>query len=226
VLARSHTRFGLVAITTLALAVGMLWAGSVAAIAADTTPTTGCPTPAILTGMNALGATVSTPGAKTRTLDKDQATAFMQTWLAYSVFDSPPQERPPANLPVSRLTFNLLEDGQPATLLIFYASNGTKAWVGATAPTPAPPPNDQKWILAPKPAETIAAFAGTMAPICVDPTTSASTAPATPTTLTVAVKHTGTSSDSGTPWILIIVGVLVVAAGAVAATRVRRRRSA
>jgi hypothetical protein len=148
----------------------------------------------------------------------------MQTWLAYSVFSSPPQEHPPAQLPVSRLQVSVLQGSQASALLIFYASDGTRAWVGAPAPTPAPPPNDQKWIRAPKPAETIAAFAGHMAPICVASATT--TVPSTPTTSGVATGPTGPSSGNGTPWILIIVGVLVLAAGAVATSRVRGRRTA
>jgi hypothetical protein len=221
---RSDIRSAIAALGALTFAAAMLVAGSVVpTAAASTTPTTGCPTPQILNGMSATGATVATPGAKPRTLNASQATAFMQTWLAYSVFSSPPQQHPPAELPVSRLNVSLVQSGQPSTLEIFYASDGTTAWVGAPAPTPAPPPNDQKWIRAPKPAETIAAFAGKMAPICVD---SASTAAGTSTTLGVASAPSGSSSGNGTPWILAIVGVLVVAAGAVAATRLRRRRSA
>jgi hypothetical protein len=232
VFSRTPSRAGLAALLSLALSLaavlGLSLASPATATAADTTPTTGCATPEIVGGMFAVGATVSTPGAKPRTLDESQATAFMQTWLAYSVFSSPKQEHPPANLPVSQLHVNITQDGTPSTLLIFYATDGTKAWVGAPAPAPVPPPpNDQKWIRVPKPAETIAAFNGTMAPICADPTGAVSTTrPSTPTTLRLAVKPTGSSSGSGTPWILIIVGVLVVGAAGVAVSRVRRHRTA
>jgi hypothetical protein len=205
-----------------------LWISSATAHAAATTPTTGCPTPEIIGGMNAVGATVATPGQKSRSLDESQATAFMQTWLAYSVFSSPPQEHPPANLPVSTLTVKIVQDGTPSQLTIFFATDGKNAWVGAPAPAPVPPPpNNQKWIRTPKPAESIAAFNGNMAPICADPTGAATTVPgATTTSRALAVKSDGTSSDNGTFWILIVVGVLVVAAAAVAATRVRKRRTA
>jgi hypothetical protein len=210
------------------MVLGLTLASSATGAAAATTPSTACPTPEIVGGMYAVGATVSTPGAKSRTLNESQATAFMQTWLAYSVFSSPPQNHPPASLPVSQLNVNINQDGTASTLLVFFATDGTKAWVGAPAPAPVPPPpNNQKWIRVPKPAETIAAFNGTMAPICADPTGAVSTTrPSTPTTLGLAVKPTGSSSGSGTPWILIIVGVLVVAAAAVAVSRVRRHRTA
>jgi hypothetical protein len=224
VLARFQFRSGVAAV---AVALAMCVVAASPAAAADTTPTTGCPTPQLLAGVSATGATVATPGAKTRTFGASQATAFMQTWLAYSVFESPPQNYPPAALPVTQLNVAVLENNQPSTLVIFYASDGTHVWVGAPAPNPGPPPKDRKWILAPKPKETMSAFAGTMAPICVDPATSASTAPTSPTTLGLAVKPTsGSSSGNGTLWILIIVGVLVIAAGAVATTRVRGRRRA
>jgi hypothetical protein len=224
---RSPSRFGSASLTALLLAVATLCAGSVGAGAAGaTTPTTACPTPQVLAGMSAIRATVTTPGATPRTLNESQITAFLQTWLAYSVYENPPQEHPPTNLPVASLNVTVIENGQAQPLPLFYASDGRDAWVGAPAPVPAPPPNDQKWIRVPKPAETIAAFAGNRSPVCEVPATAASTAPTTPTTLKLAVTPTGTSSGSGAPWIVIIVGVLVVAAAAVAATRLRRKRSA
>jgi hypothetical protein len=232
VFSRTPSRAGLAALVSLALSsvmvLGLTVASTATATAAATTPTTACRTPEIVGGMYAVGATVSTPGAKARTLNESQATAFMQTWLAYSVFSSPPQSHPPANLPISQLHVSINQDGTPSTLLIFFATNGTKAWVGAPAPAPVPPPpNDQKWIRVPKPAETIAAFNGTMAPICADPTGAVSTTlPTSSTTLGLAVKPTGSSSGSGTWWILIIVGVLVLAAAAIAVSRVRRHRTA
>ncbi len=220
----AHTRARNAALVLLVLLPTVIWAGATSASAAVTT-TTACPTPELLSGMNVVGATVATPGAKPRTLDARQATAFMQTWLAYSVFEKPPQEHPPANLPVSTLTVNL---AQPPPLTIFYATNGTAAWVGAPAPAPVPPPpNNEKWIRAPLPAKTIAAFNGNLAPICADSSGATTTAAGNTTTSRgLAVKADGTSSDNGTFWILIAVAVLVVAAAAVAVSRIRRRRTA
>jgi len=120
---------------------------------------------------------------------------------------------------------SVLQGSQASSLPIFYASDGTHAWVGGPAPTPAPPPNNQRWIRAPKPAETIAAFAGQMAPICVASATTA-TIPNTASPLKLAAKPTGSSSGNGTPWILIVAGILVVVAAAVATSRVRNRRTA
>jgi hypothetical protein len=227
VLARSQRRAGTAALTLLAFGFGSLWAWTAPASAADATTTTAkCPTPEILGGVRATGATVTTPGAKVRKLDKDQATAFMQTWLAYSVFQNPPQEHPPAGVPVSRVNVTLTENGQPGALLIFYATDGTKVWVGAPAPVPAPPPNDQRWIRAPRPEQTTSAFKGEMAPICTGPTTSSTTSTTTATSATTvgqAAKPDGTSSDSDVPWVLIVVGIVVVVGGATAvAVRARR----
>ncbi len=219
---RRPSRTGLVALASLALLIGVTATSSGSTAAAASTPTTACPIPEILGGMTAVGATIATPGSAPRTLDQRQATAFMQTWVAYSVFEKPPQEHPPANLRVSTLTVNTVQDGSPSPFTVFYATDGTSAWVGAPAPAPVPPPpNDQKWIRAPQPAKTIAAFNGTMAPICARPASSASTTPGK-----LPVKADGTSSDNGTFWILIVAGVLVVAAAAVAVARVRRRRTA
>jgi hypothetical protein len=228
VLARSQPRAGIAALCSFALVLGVMWAWSGLAAAADPTTTTAaakCPTPEILRGMKATGATVRTPGAKPRTLDKDQATAFMQTWLAYSIFAKPAQERPPAALPVSRLNVAVLGNGQPTSLLIFYASDGTNAWVGAPAPFPAPPPNDQKWIRVPRPKQTIAAFAGRMAPICTDPVTTSTTNAATATTVGGAAKSNGTASDDGALWALIVGGMVIVGGGAFVVTRILRRRA-
>jgi hypothetical protein len=225
VLARSQRRAGL---TTLAVALTALcsWVAPAAAVDATTT-TAKCPTPELLTGLRATGATVTTPGAEQRKLNKDQATAFMQTWLAYSVFQSPPPERPPAGVPVSELQVSTTESGEPGSLLIFYATDGTKVWVGAPNPVPAPPPDDEKWIRAPNPEQTTAAFEGNMAPICTDPPTSASTtATTTGTTVGQAAKSNG-SSSSDTPWGLIIAGIAVmVIGGAFVALRSRRPRPA
>lgn len=222
---RSLSRAGEAALVALALS--CVWSGPAAAVDATTTTTAGkcAKTPELLENVSVTGATVATPGAEPRVLDQDQATAFMQTWLAYSVFENPPQERPPASLPVSELTVATLQSGQPSPLLIFYATDGKNVWVGAPAPTPAPPPNDQKWIRVPKPKDTMAAFAGTLAPICTDPPTSASTTAATTvTTVGEASKPNGTSSSSDTPWALIIVGIaVVVGGGAFVAIRSRRR---
>jgi hypothetical protein len=175
--------------------------------------------PELLTGISVVGAVVNTPGAKPRTLDANQATAFMQTWVAYSVFQNPPNERPPSSLPVSRLSVTTDSQG---TLLIFYASDGTNAWVGAPAPdAAAKPPNNEKWIRAPEPQRTIAGFEGRLAPIRTSlpvqtTTTSTTAAPST----TKATK----SSDNGGLWALVALGAaVIVAASAMLAVRGRRR---
>jgi hypothetical protein len=229
VFARSRCRAGAAALASLALAVGVLGAvvlsvWSVPAAFAATTTTAKCPTPEILGGIKATGATITTPGAKKRTLDQDQATAFMQTWLAFSVFENPPQQRPPAGVPISQLDVATIQSDGPSAFLIFYADDGTQVWVGAPAAIKAPPPNDQKWIRAPKPEQTRAAFAGDMGPICTDPVSApSSAAPASTTTVAQAVKPNEKSSDDGTPWAAIIIGLVVVVGGGALALRSRRR---
>jgi hypothetical protein len=177
--------------------------------------------PELLTGISVVGAVVNTPGAKPRTLDANQATAFMQTWVAYSVFENPPNERPPSSLPVSRL--DVATDSQ-GTLLIFYASDGTNAWVGAPASNAAAkPPNNEKWIRAPEPQRTIAGFEGRLAPTRTSlPVPTTTTTPST-TTSPSATKATK-SSDNGGLWALVALGAaVIVAASAILAVRGRRR---
>jgi hypothetical protein len=225
VLARLQRRTGLTMLGVVLTAL-CLWPSPARAANDATTTTAKCATPEILNGIRATGATVTTPGAKARTLDKDQATAFMQSWLGYSVFANPPQEHPPTGLPVSQLDVGTLEGTTSSSLVIFYASDGTNAWVGAPAPRPAPPPNDQRWIRAPRPEQTIAAFAGKMAPICTPPPTASSTTAAT-TVTTIGQAKTDGASGSDTPWALIIIGIaVVVGGGALFAIRSRRRRPA
>jgi hypothetical protein len=216
-----HARTG--ALVLLALLPTVIWASAAPAIAAVTTTTVKCPTLEIIRGVSTTGATVATPGAKTRTLDASQATAFMQTWLAYSIVGNAPQNHPPANLPVSRLTVPVIENAQPPqSLVILYATDGTKVWVGAPAPT-ASAPTAEKWILAPRPADTTSAFLGNLVPTCVDPaSTASSTAPGSPTAHLVE-KSSG--SDDGATWALIGVGVVIVGAVGFLVTRARRRRA-
>ena len=177
--------------------------------------------PELLTGISVVGATVNSPGAKPRTLDANQATAFMQTWFAYSVFQNPPNERPPSSLQVSRLSVTTDSQG---TLLILYASDGTNAWVGAPAPdAAAKPPNNEKWIRAPEPERTIAGFEGRLAPTRTPlPVPTTTTTPST-TTSPRTTKVTK-SSDNGALWALVALGVaVIVAASAILAVRRRRR---
>lgn len=197
-----------------------LTAGAADALTTSTTSTTvpALP-PELLTGISVVGAVVNSPGEKPRTLDANQATAFMQTWVAYSVFQNPPNERPPSSLPVTRLSVKTDSQG---TLLIFYASDGTNAWVGAPDAT-APPPNNEKWIRAPEPQRTIAGFEGRLAPTRTPlPLATTTTTPGT-TTAPRTTKATKSSGNGGL-WALVAVGVaVIIAASAILAVRGRRR---
>ncbi len=204
-----------------------LTAGSANALTTSTTSTTSTTVPALppelLTGISVVGAVVNSPGEKPRTLDANQATAFMQTWVAYSVFQNPPNERPPSSLPVTRLSVKTDSQG---TLLIFYASDGTNAWVGAPAPdATAPPPNNEKWIRAPDPQRTIAGFEGRLAPTRTPLPLATTTTTTTPGTTTAPSRaKTTKSSGNGGLWALVAVGAaVIVAAGAILAVRGRRR---
>jgi hypothetical protein len=178
--------------------------------------------PELLTGISVVGAVVNSPGAKPRTLDANQATAFMQTWVAYSVFQNPPNERPPSSLPVSRLS--VATDSQ-GTLLIFYASDGTNAWVGApNADAAAKPPNNEKWIRAPEPQRTIAGFEGRLAPTRTPLPLPTTTTTAPGTTAAPSTTKATKSSDNGGLWALVALGAaVIVAASAILAVRGRRR---
>ena len=198
-----------------------LTAGAGSALTAGTSTTVPALPPELLTGISVVGAVVNTPGAKPRTLDANQATAFMQTWVGYSVFENPPNERPPSSLPVSQLSVTTDSQG---TLLIFYASDGTNAWVGAPAPNAAAkPPNNEKWIRAPEPQRTIAGFEGRLAPTLTPlPVPTTTTTPST-TTSPSTTKATN-SSDNGALWGLVGLGAaVIVAASAILAVRGRRR---
>jgi hypothetical protein len=143
--------------------------------------------PPVLYGSTTVSAaTVTTPGQPSRTLDANHMTAFIQTWLAYSIYDNPPNELPPAELPVSRLAAQF-DDG--AGLIIdmefLYATDGTNVWVGArTLPAP-----EEKWIRAPNPSQTTEAFEGNLDPVR-DPI-----APSTTSTATTAAQPAGSSGN-------------------------------
>ncbi len=190
--------------------------------ATSTTVSTECAPdelPELVGGIFATGAQVSTPGAEPRTLDERQATAFMQTWLAYSIVSSPPQEPPPPELPRSEVLVGTRTPDGPSSLLIFFVTNGTDVWVGAQNPEP----GKENWIRAPSPADTIAAFNGELGPIC-DNTPVPSTT--TPTTIGASGSTTPAEEDSGDDsraiWIAVFAAVV---AATVTVGLLRRRRS-
>ncbi len=198
-------------VATCALAGLTLLGASIGTAGASTTTT--LPPPELLSGVTVTGAAIQTPGAPDRSLDANQATAFMQSWLPDSVFQKIPQSRPPKSLPVARLVVSTKYQGRDIPMTVYYASDPTTAWVGM------PPQNfgwafvqSERWIAAPQSKRVMAAFLGKLQPVRPPP------APPTTTTTTLPPKHS--SSGSAAPW-LLLGGAAVVAAGGVAAWRLR-----
>lgn len=182
------------------------------------------PPPALLAGVTVTGATITTPGAPPRTLDANQATAFMQAWLPDSVFTQPvlPNVKPPSSLPVSHLKVITMWHAQTEPLTVFYASDGKTAWVGMPAQSFGWAGVDhERWIAAPQSARTRQAFAGKLQPVRPAP----EPATTTPTTKSKAAASTGGDSDSSTAvWWVVGIAVIVVL-GALAGFTLRRRTS-
>jgi hypothetical protein len=173
-------------------------------------------------GMFATGATITTPGAEPRELNEAQATAFMQTWLLFSIVSNPPQERPPADATRSEVQVMTKDPaGVPGGMLIYFATKGTEAWVGA----PNHEASKENWIRAPKPADSIAAFNGGLEPTCphaVAPETTSTTA-AEPPSNTAQNRTSDTAGNDTGVW---IAGGSAIGVGLLTVGLLRRRRRA
>src|SRR4051812_39832928 len=115
-----------------------------------------------------LGASVTSPSRATRTLNSDQAAAFMQTWLPSSIFGKVANENPPKGLRVSRVSVRYTYAGaDEKPMLIFYASDGQVAWVGMPPQSlwPGAAVTSERWIRAPDSGRTMAAIAGRLSAI-------------------------------------------------------------
>ena len=216
-----YTRVGRRVLAAVVLASVSLIPLGLRAAAQETTTSVAVP-PELLSGVTVTGATITTPDEAPRALDASQATAFMQSWLAYSVFDNPANERPPEGLPVSTLEVGTTFNGTPLDVTVFFATDGTTSWVGM------PPQNlgwavveSEKWIKAPD--NTDEAFRGLATPVTNPPQPSTTT---TTSSAGVAAGDQATSdngSDDGVPVVAIAAGVLLVAAGVTALVLVTRR---
>lgn len=181
------------------------------------------PLPAFFGEIFAIQAVVSAPGQPDRVLTDREATAYLQTWVPYSVFATPAQELPPADLPVTKIVVTQRDENGEAPLNLLFSSDGTSAWVGAPSGQPPPEP-PEKWIRAPSPDETIAALNGELEPICVEQpaaTTSSATsgstvAPTADTSGSTATSATA-SEDSGDDGGVGVLTVVLVALGAAVA---------
>lgn len=190
--------------------------------------------PEFFGGVFAERALVSTPGEADRVLTDRQATAYLQSWLPYSVFASPGQELPPAELPVTTIVVTQRDVNGESPLELFFVTDGTNAWVGAPNAVPPPP---EKWIRAPRPQETIAALDGELEPICVEQPVGDTTTSAAPPSFDNSATTAGATSTSSAATsdpkdegglgvvaiVLVAFGAAGVGAGVVAGLRRRRR---
>jgi hypothetical protein len=164
---------------------------------------------------------VTTPGSPDRTLDANQTAAFMRTWLPISTVENLPNEKPDDCLTVSTLRFDNTFSGIATPTIVYYASDGTNAWVGMPAQNLGfASVAEEKWIAAPDAKTTIDAF----------------NAPGDPPSTTNKCATNGRadrpepasddSSDSPT-WLFVAVpAVIVVAAGIWLLLRSRSRARA
>jgi hypothetical protein len=194
---------------------------------ARTSPTTLPGSVKIDNGWAYTGAVITGPGlSQPRTLNAYQAAVFIQSWLGEAIFGHPQIVNPPKSLGVYKVAVTGTW-GSPnkATLPVYYASHGSTVWisfpatVGATpsgaTPTTSPPP--AKWFVAPSRVKQ--AFEGTAKLVRTAGTETPTTAPvAAP----VAVGHSGSSS---TGWIIVLIAIGVLVAGALMIPRVARGRS-
>jgi len=165
-------------------------------------------------GLDILGASITGSGPQSgRTLDSSQANAFVQAWLPDSVFGSPPFQNPPPALPVYQLDVDYRYQGTPGSMTVYYASDGTSAWVSMPPQTlwPGVVVTQQRWIEAPD--RTVAGFEGRLTPVTV---------PNVPASSHQAVAATASHGSSSTTQLLIIAGVVVVVAG-IGILAIRRR---
>lgn len=176
-------------------------------------------------GIVILGATVTCPGQPARSLDSTKAAAFMQTWLPYSIFGHAPDETPPSQLAVCHLRVaDQWQSPHNRTLIVYYATDGTDAWVGMPSQDVADGVyvSKERWIRSPSPQQTRAAFEGhgKLIPVAVPSTTTAAT-----TTTSVHSSTGATHQTSATPWIVLAAIAILVGALGVVLFRYRRTRT-
>jgi hypothetical protein len=180
----------------------------------------------LVPGMQVLGATITGPSLdEPRELGAQEAFEFMQSWLGESIFGNPPNENPPGELGVHEIAVHTTWRDNDLTMLVYYASDGTDAWVGM-------PPQDvgfatvdaENWIRAPE--QTQALMPGISGDTDGDPVTATTTGGATATTDVTgdAAANTSDDDDSILP-LVAIAGIAVVVAG-VGAFLLGRRRGA
>jgi hypothetical protein len=203
----------------LVLAAGA--AGANARPSQTTPPTTSTtpPPPELLGGVTVTGAVVHTPGKPDRKLTGNQATAFMQAWFPDSVFGKLSNVPRPTGVPISRMVATTRWQGQNIPITVYYANKNGEILVGMPAQSFGwALVQSEKWIDPPQQARVTQGFEGKLTPV-----TSPPAPPTTPSTATTT-KKSGGSSSSPAPWILLGIGVVIIA-GAVAFFVTRARKS-
>ena len=109
----------------------------------DTTTTAKCPTPEILAGFSVTGATVTTPGAPSRTPRQGPGHGVHADLARVLGVREPAPGTASGRLPVSQLDVAIDENGQPSSQTIFYATDGTNG-VGGRAGRSARSPAERR----------------------------------------------------------------------------------
>ena len=208
--------------------------------------------PGLPPGMAVTGAVVREPGEPDRNLTAGQATAFMQSWFADSIFSGAPSLTPVGEFEYATLDVTATYGGEQTEFETFFTCKGETAWVGMPQQQIAPGAfvPAERWVEAGFGTRVIAAYKGLIAPI-VDTSGTPPTAPpgsdvscpfdtdpqftvaplvpgetttsVAPTT-TVAPDDDSSGSSSFALW--AVVAAAVVAAGVVGTLLGRRGRKA
>jgi hypothetical protein len=170
-------------------------------------------------GNRTTGAVITLNGdaSSPRTLNAYQAAVFLQAWLPYALVTQNPRiEDPPAQLPVYRvdITGTWGSTGPTGTVAVYYASDGTTAWISfpdnqPPAPEPISPPPPSHWFVAPQ--RTIDGFNGTGTLVQTEGVVAA-TAPTLPPGEAKSGSGSGSGSGSSSTaiWVALLVGLLIV----------------
>jgi hypothetical protein len=128
------------AIVIVAVCAGLWTASSgLTAWAAGTTTTTSSSVESsveISAGFAFRGAVVTGPHTTTRRLTAYQSAVFVQAWIGDAIFGKPKHERLPAHVAVYRLdvTGTWGGGGEFTNRAVYYASDGTRAWIAFPSP--------------------------------------------------------------------------------------------
>lgn len=195
--------------------------GLTTAWAAGTTTTTS--SVEISAGFAFRGAVITGAGTAPRRLTAYQSAVFMQAWIGDAIFGKPKHEKLPAHVAVYRLDVSGTWGGgsEFTTRAVYYASDGTKAWIAFPSPQITPPtgaPARLDWFVGPP--RLIQAFAGTAKLL---PTAGTGTSPPNAAAPARPARHSGGSTVW--PWI-VGAGAAVVAVGGGLGWRRRGLRAA